>query len=92
MQDKLGLGKGILHPRSSDVGRTIVEYRVTLEMLEMLAQRRPAFVCSNIALEGDASWDRLDWGEIDTDNEGVRGHNLGSLVRRRMVLSTAKYL
>jgi hypothetical protein len=45
-------------------------------MLEMLAQGRSALVRGDIALEGDASWDRFDWGEIDTDDEGMRGHNL----------------
>jgi hypothetical protein len=45
-------------------------------MLEMLAQRRSALVCGDIALKGDASRDRLDWGEIDTDDEGMRRHNL----------------
>jgi hypothetical protein len=53
-------------------------------MLEMLAQSRSALVCGDVALEGDASRDRLDWGEIDTDDKGMRGHNLREcLVRWR---------
>jgi len=77
LQHKLSLRKGILYPGSSDVGRTIVQDCITLEMLEMLAQRRSALVGRNIALEGNASRDRLDWGKVDTNNEGMRGHNLG---------------
>jgi hypothetical protein len=53
-----------------------VEDSVGFEVFEMLAQRRSALVCRDVALEGDASRDGLDWGEIDTDNEGMRGHNL----------------
>jgi hypothetical protein len=86
------LRKGILHPGSSDVGGTIVEYCVALEMLEMLAQRGSALVCGDVALESDASRDRFDWGEIDTDNEGMRGHNLECLACRRMVLGRVTYL
>ena len=84
--------EGILYPGSSDVGRTIVKDSVALEMLKMLAQRRSALVRGNVALEGDASRDGLDWGEIDTDDEGMRGHNLGVLACRRMVYRIVTYL
>jgi len=86
------LCEGILHPGSSDVWRTIVKDSVALEMLEMLAQRRSALVRGDVALEGDASRDGLDWGEIDTDDEGMRRHNLEFLACRRIVYRMATYL
>lgn len=92
MQHKLSLRKGILYPGGSDIGRTIVQDCITLEMFEMLAQRRSALVSRDIALEGNASRDRLDRGKVDANNEGMRGHNLKPSVQRRIVWRIVAYL
>lgn len=77
LQHELGLRESILHPSSTDIGRTIVQHSVGLPGLEMLSDRRATLVGGNVALEGDTARDGLDRSKIDTDDEGVRRHHLG---------------
>ena len=56
-----------------------MEHRVRFHMLEMLAEGRSALIGRDIALEGDTSRDRLDWGKVDADDQGIGGHNLRSI-------------
>lgn len=43
----------------------------------MTANSCTTLLGGDIGLEGDAARDGLDGSKIDTDDEGIRGHNLG---------------
>lgn len=57
----------------------------------MTPDRRATFVGGDVGLEGDTARDGLDGREIDTDDEGIRGHNLrGDLCERVSAVHEAK--
>ena len=76
LQGQLGLGESILNPGGTDVGGTIVEYGVCFPSLQMASDCSTTLFGGNIALEADDSRDRLDRGEIDTDDDTLGRHAL----------------
>jgi hypothetical protein len=51
----------VLVPRLTDVGSTIVEDNVGLEVLELLLEQLPALVCRDVGLDRCRSRNGFDW-------------------------------
>ena len=77
LEHQLGLGVGILHPSSSDIGCAIVQDGIGFPQLQVLPYRSPALIGRNIALEGYDLGYRLDRSKIYAYDEAVDRAGLG---------------
>jgi hypothetical protein len=71
LQRQLALGESVLDPCGTDVGSSVVEDEIRLEMLEVALQRGPTRLSSNIADESVNTGDGSDCIEINSDDEGL---------------------
>lgn len=78
VEGQLNLHVGIQVPISSHIGGTIVEYSVTLEVLQLFLDEGDAPWSCNIALESHAAFDWLDGVQVNTDFDRCFWHVLRS--------------
>lgn len=79
-QHELGLRESILHPCTTDIRSTIVEYDISLPVFHMRAEELATFCASNIGGEGSHMGDRANRDEIDTC---LRGEEVSGVKRNR---------
>ena len=65
-EHKLRLRVRVLHPGSTDVGSTIVQYDVGLPVLEFAAEESATLWGRDIACKGDNARNGLDWHQVNT--------------------------
>mmetsp|Transcript_3910 Transcript_3910/g.11047 ORF Transcript_3910/g.11047 Transcript_3910/m.11047 type:complete len:223 (+) Transcript_3910:496-1164(+) len=77
-EGELGLAVGILEPRLTHVGGSIVEDTVHSHILELLAQHGAALVRGDVGRDCHAAGHSLDGHEIHTHDHARHGHVLAS--------------